>query len=90
MILVMTSTLALQARRMAWTMIAVAGLFPGRDRFTAEDLDNDGLVNVNDILLLLGEFGCAVNCTFDLNGMNGVDVGDFLLLLGAYGLPCSN
>ena len=39
-----------------------------------EDLDNDGLVNVNDILLLLGEFGCAVNCTFDLNGINGVDV----------------
>ena len=47
-------------------------------------------MNVNDILLLLGEFGCAVNCTFDLNGINGVDVGDFLLLLGAYGLPCSN
>ena len=55
-----------------------------------EDLDDDGLVNVNDILLILGEFGCAVDCTFDLNGINGVDVGDFLLLLGAYGLPCSN
>lgn len=55
-----------------------------------EDLDDDGLVNVNDILLLLGEFGCAVDCTFDLNGINGVDVGDFLLLLGAYGQPCSN
>ena len=55
-----------------------------------EDLDNDGLVNVNDILLILGEFGCAVDCTFDLNGVSGVDVGDFLLLLGAYGQPCSN
>ena len=55
-----------------------------------EDLDNDGLVNVNDVLLLLGEFGCALDCTFDVNGINGVDVVDFLLLLGAYGQPCSN
>ena len=55
-----------------------------------EDIDGDGLVNVNDVLLLLGEFGCTVGCTFDLNGVPGVDVADFLLLLGAYGLPCSN
>ena len=47
-------------------------------------------MNVNDILLLLGEFGCTTDCTFDLNGVPGVDVADFLLLLGAYGLPCSN
>ena len=55
-----------------------------------EDIDGDGLVNVNDVLLLLGEFGCTAGCTFDVNGIPGVDVADFLLLLGAYGLPCTN
>ena len=65
-------------------------LDPEEEALCPEDLDNDGLVNVNDILLLLGEFGCTVDCTFDLNGVPGVDVADFLLLLGAYGLPCSN
>ena len=65
-------------------------LNPDEEAECPEDLDNDGLVNVNDILLLLGEFGCAVDCTFDVNGLNGVDVTDFLLLLGAYGQPCPN
>ena len=55
-----------------------------------EDLDNDGFVNVNDILLLLGEFGCVEGCTLDVNGIPGVDVADFLIVLGAFGLPCSN
>ena len=35
-------------------------------------------VNVNDILLLLGEFGCVEGCTLDVNGIPGVDVADFL------------
>lgn len=65
-------------------------LDPEEEAQCPEDLDNDGLVNVNDILLLLGEFGCTVDCTFDLNGVPGVDVADFLLLLGAFGFPCSN
>lgn len=53
-----------------------------------EDLNNDGLVNVSDILLLLSEFGCTTDCTFDVNGVPGVNVADILLLLGAFGLPC--
>ncbi len=65
-------------------------LDPEEEAQCPEDLDNDGLVNVNDILLLLGEFGCTADCTFDLNGVPGVDVADFLLLLGAFGFPCSN
>ena len=65
-------------------------LGPDEQSQCPEDIDGDGLVNVNDVLLLLGEFGCTVGCTFDLNGVPGVDVADFLLLLGAYGLPCSN
>jgi hypothetical protein len=65
-------------------------LDPEEESLCPEDLDNDGLVNVNDVLLLLGEFGCAEDCTFDLNGVPGVDVSDFLILLGVFGLPCSN
>jgi hypothetical protein len=65
-------------------------LSPEEESDCPGDLDDNGLVNVNDILLLLGEFGCATDCTFDLNGIPGVDVADFLILLGAFGLPCSN
>ena len=63
-------------------------LSPEEESQCPEDLDGDGLVNVNDILLLLAEFGCTTDCTFDVNGIPGVDVADFLLLLGAFGMPC--
>jgi hypothetical protein len=65
-------------------------LAPDEESQCPEDLDNDGFVNVNDILLLLGEFGCVEGCTLDVNGIPGVDVADFLIVLGAFGLPCSN
>ncbi len=65
-------------------------LAPDEESECPEDLDNDGFVNVNDILLLLSEFGCVEDCTLDVNGIPGVDVADFLIVLGAFGLPCSN
>ena len=65
-------------------------LAPDEENECPEDLDNDGFVNVNDVLLLLSEFGCVEGCTLDVNGIPGVDVADFLIVLGAFGLPCSN
>ncbi len=65
-------------------------LDPEEEALCPEDIDGDGFVNVNDVLLLLGEFGCSVDCTLDVNGIPGVDVADFLLVLGLFGMPCSN
>lgn len=65
-------------------------LDPEEEALCPEDLDGDGFVNVNDVLLLLSEFGCTVDCTLDVNGIPGVDVADFLLVLGLFGMPCSN
>jgi agmatine/peptidylarginine deiminase len=51
-----------------------------------EDLDGDGIVGVNDFLLLLAGWGpCPPdNCPADIDGNGEVNVNDFLLLLAAW------
>jgi hypothetical protein len=49
------------------------------------DLNNDGLVDVSDLLILLGEWGACPDCASDLNGDGVVDVSDLLALLGLWG-----
>jgi hypothetical protein len=41
-----------------------------------------------DVLLLLAEFGCAVDCTADLDEDNVVSVSDLLFMLSNYGIVC--
>ena len=54
-----------------------------------EDLDLDGLVSVGDLLMLLGEFGCTVDCgPPDINGDGLVGVSDVLAMLNVFGTPC--
>ncbi|MHC4080320.1 MAG: agmatine deiminase family protein [Planctomycetota bacterium] len=48
------------------------------------DVNDDGIVNVEDFLLLLGAWGSAGGPA-DVNGDGIVNVEDFLLLLGAWG-----
>ncbi len=48
------------------------------------DLDMDGDVDVDDILLLLGDFGCTGSCIGDVNEDGVVDVSDILDLLAAW------
>jgi len=56
-----------------------------------EDLDGDGVVSVGDVLLLLGEFGCAVECgSADLDADGLVGVTDILAMLNVFGTPCSS
>ena len=56
-----------------------------------EDLDGDGLISVGDILLLLGQFGCALDCGgADLTADGLVGVGDVLAMLNVFGTPCPN
>ncbi|MHC5005781.1 MAG: right-handed parallel beta-helix repeat-containing protein [Planctomycetota bacterium] len=51
------------------------------------DVDGDGLVGVNDFLLLLGEWGAcdAACCLADLDMDGQVGVTDFLILLASWG-----
>ena len=49
------------------------------------DLDGDGTVGVNDLLILLGAWGpCPDPCLPDINGDGSVDVLDLLVLLGSW------
>ncbi|MDG2426441.1 MAG: M12 family metallo-peptidase [Flavobacteriales bacterium] len=52
------------------------------------DIDGNNAVDDNDILLVLGAFGCTTDCTVNVDGAPGVNVNDILTLLAAFGLPC--
>ena len=57
-------------------------------KFVPGDLNEDGVVDVSDLLMLLGawgECGEGETCTGDLNGDSTVDVSDLLMLLGQWG-----
>ena len=53
------------------------------------DLNADGMVNVTDLLALLGTMGCQWDClSHDLNGDGMVNVSDVLGFLGSLGDDC--
>ncbi|MCH2152907.1 MAG: right-handed parallel beta-helix repeat-containing protein [Phycisphaerales bacterium] len=54
------------------------------------DFDGNGDVGVDDLLLLLGEYGtdCSAGCDSDLDGNGLVNVDDLLELLSYYGNDC--
>ncbi len=47
------------------------------------DLTNDGVVDINDVLSLLGQWG-ACDCAADFTGNGSVEVNDLLLLIEAW------
>ena len=54
-----------------------------------EDINGDGLVAVDDILILLSSFGCiGSNCTGDIDQDGVVGVSDVLEVLGAFSTSC--
>ncbi|NQX90766.1 MAG: hypothetical protein HRT74_01235 [Flavobacteriales bacterium] len=53
------------------------------------DLTEDGIVNVDDMLILLADFGCNENCVADLDGDDVVNVSDVLVFLVAFGAICA-
>ena len=53
-----------------------------------EDLNSDGIVNLQDLLYILSEFGCSSSCETDISQDGYVGVDDFLAILGAYGTTC--
>ena len=58
----------------------------GSNFVLTEDLDGDGVVNVNDILAIVGSWGSS-NSNNDLDGSGIVDTGDLLAVIGTWG-PC--
>jgi len=54
----------------------------------AIDLDNNGSVTVEDILLVLTEYGCSFGCSNDVNNDGGVNVSDILMILAGFGTDC--
>ena len=61
-------------------------VFPN-DCFT--DLNSDGVVNINDLLIVLGDYGCiSANCAGDTNNNGVVGIDDILTILGTYGDSC--
>lgn len=49
------------------------------------DLNNDGVVDVSDLLVLFANWGPCGVCSSDINSDGVVDVSDLLLLLGSWG-----
>ncbi len=54
------------------------------------DIVADGLITVADVLEILGQFGCDVNCFADVDADGAVTVSDVLSVLSVFGEPCPN
>ena len=52
----------------------------------AGDANGDGFVDVNDILLVVGQFGCTSGCTADVDGDGAVTAADILVVLANWTL----
>ena len=53
-----------------------------------EDLNSDGIISVQDILILLSDFGCNSMCEYDINQDGAVSIVDLLMMLQAFGGLC--
>lgn len=54
----------------------------------AADINNDGEINVSDLLAILADTGCTSGCTADITGDDIVNGADLVLFLGVYGSSC--
>ena len=50
-----------------------------------EDLDGDGTVGVNDLLIVLADWGPCGCCASDVDSNGQVNINDLLALIGAWG-----
>ena len=53
--------------------------------FCQADVDGSGSVDVNDLLMVIGEWGCTGTCAADITGDGTVNVQDLLELIASWG-----
>lgn len=90
----MMRSMSLLALLMACT-VALAMHVPSSQAVAADrgdgecvgDVNDDGIVDISDLVLVLSEFGCTAECDYDVNGDGVVDVADVLMVLLNFG-PC--
>ena len=63
-------------------------LAPEDDTPCVGDVTGDGIVSVEDVLFLLSDFGCVVDCNADIDLDDAVSISDLLQLLSAFGQDC--
>jgi hypothetical protein len=49
------------------------------------DINKDQQVDVDDLLAVISDWGCAVGCVADINKDGAVDVNDLLIVIGGWG-----
>ncbi|MBL7941612.1 MAG: lamin tail domain-containing protein [Flavobacteriales bacterium] len=52
------------------------------------DFNFDGVINISDMLLFMGNYGCAGTCFGDLDNNGTVNTNDLLIFMGLYGGGC--
>tara|TARA_Y100000589_G_scaffold326368_1_gene365995 strand:+ start:152 stop:2422 length:2271 start_codon:yes stop_codon:yes gene_type:complete len=52
------------------------------------DLNDNGVIDVGDVLQVLSDFSCLVNCENDITGDDMISVADILTLLSSFGDLC--
>ncbi len=66
----------------------IAGTPPDLDFTCVEDIVVNGIIDTNDILMMLSQYGCISGCPADINGDGVVTTTDVLLILAVFGTPC--
>ncbi len=66
----------------------LAGTPPDLDFTCVEDIVVNGIIDTNDILMMLSQYGCISGCSADINGDGVVTTTDVLFLLAVFGTPC--
>jgi hypothetical protein len=56
------------------------------ENYVPEDINEDGVVDVVDMLLVIGEWGQCASCPEDIDGDGLVDVVDLLAVISAWTL----
>jgi len=52
------------------------------------DLNGDGALTIQDLLIILGDFGCTSSCEGDVDGDGAVTIYDALSFLSLFGTTC--
>ena len=53
-----------------------------------EDVVVNGIIDISDVLLILSQYGCLVNCQGDVDGDGAVTIVDVLQVLSMFGQNC--